>query len=205
MKTIKLDFKDPSPEEIKIIVDYIKKGETVICPTDTIYGISCDATDKKAVDKTRKIKRRGKKSPFLVLIGSWQMLKKYFFISRRQYDYLKKIWLVPKDKRKLRPTTVLLERKNVFPPIVCAGRNKAAVRLPNNNFLIKILRKANIPLVSTSLNLSGKKILENVKNIKKYFKKNKPDLVVDIGCNQKGRPSRLIDLTDINNIKILRK
>ena len=77
------------------------------------------------------------------------------------------------------------------------------MRLPNSELLVRIIREVNVPIVSTSLNISGRKNLTNISKIGQYFKQNKPDLAVDIG-ELSSKSSKLVDLTDINNIKILR-
>lgn len=197
MEIIKIDFEKPKDEDIERIAHYIKKGKVIVYPTDTIYGIGCDATNEKATERVRKIKKRDSQKPFLVLVKSWCQFNKYFHVSRKQNEILRKKWPGP--------ISVILKQRGLFPRGLAAGKKLVAVRLPKSDFLIKILKKADLPIISTSLNLGGKKPLKNVKNIEKYFKKEKPDLVVDIGRSLKGRPSRLIDLTDINNIKILRR
>jgi len=78
-----------------------------------------------------------------------------------------------------------------------------AIRLPKNDLLITILKKVNVPIVSTSLNISREKSINNLDNLEKYFKQEKPDLAVDAG-KIINRPSKIINITDINNIKILR-
>lgn len=197
METIEINFANPKDEKIEKIVGCIKRGKIIIYPTDTIYGIGCDATNKKAVNKIYKIKKRDKDKPFLILIKSWFQLHKYFYISEKQDEYLRKRW--PGK------VSVVLKPRKLLSKDFARGEEAVAVRLPKNDFLIKILKKADVPMVSTSLNVSGKKSLKNVKNIVKYFSGEKPDLVIDIGRDLDGKPSRLIDLTDMKNIKILRR
>ena len=205
MKIIKVDFKKPDKKNIELIAHYFKSGKIVVYPTDTIYGIGCDATNKKSIQKIWKIKKRDKNNPFLVLIKSWFMLRSNFYVSVKQNEYLRKIWFLPRDNKKTRPTTVLLKKRKVFPDFASAGKENVAVRLPNNKFLIKMMTEIGRPIVSTSVNESGKKPLENIENIDKYFNALKPDLVVDIGRSLKGKSSKLVDLLDIKNKKILRK
>jgi len=94
-----------------------------------------------------------------------------------------------------------------LPKEVSGGRDTLAVRLPNllkNDFLVKMIRGMKVPIVSTSLNISGEKNLESVSNLDNYFKRTKPDLVIDAGM-LKTKPSRLVDLTDVTDIEVLRK
>jgi L-threonylcarbamoyladenylate synthase len=130
------------------------------------------------------------------------MLKKYVFVSHRQEIILKKIWA-----SSVRPTTVILRRRNRLPRELTGNYDGLAVRLPKSKFLIKILDDIGRPLVSTSLNLSGQNNISTPKYLVDYFSKKGPlpDLVVDAGECRRRRPSRLIDLRDENNPLILRK
>jgi len=185
-----------SAQEIGLIVDFLKKGKVIVYPTDTIYGLGCLATDKKAINKIYRIKKREKKKPLLVLISDFKMLRKYFKVDKKQLAYLRKIW--PGK------VSVILNKKSNLPGYVSGRLSSVAVRLPKSGFLTKMIKELGAPVVSTSLNLSGQPHLERVSGLKKYFKKNRPDLVIDAGTI-KGRPSKLIDLRDVDKIKILRK
>ncbi|MDD5071707.1 MAG: L-threonylcarbamoyladenylate synthase [Patescibacteria group bacterium] len=198
MKYIKLNLKKITKKEIDLIIDYFKRGKVIVYPTDTIYGLGCLATNKKAVKKIFKIKGREKKKPLLILVNGFKMLKKYCFVSKEREKCLKKLW------KSARPTSVILRKKGNLPAELTAGQETIAARLPKNGFLLKILRGVNCPIVSTSLNKSGQKNLESVRALGNYFKKVKPDLVVDAGVI-KAKPSRLIDLRDLGDVRVLRK
>jgi L-threonylcarbamoyladenylate synthase len=196
MQTIKINLHNLIQEQISLIADYLKRGLVIAYPTDTIYGLGCDPKNVKAIKKINKIKGEKGDKPLLVLISDFVMLKQYCFINFEQLKYLKKIWPGP--------VTVILKRRPNLPPELTGGLNSLAVRLPDNEFLTKIINEAGWPLVSTSLNKKGEKPLTNVQNIESHFK-YKPDLAVDAGECEKTKPSRLVDLRDIENIKILRK
>jgi L-threonylcarbamoyladenylate synthase len=91
-----------------------------------------------------------------------------------------------------------------LPAKLTDGLNSLAVRLPKNDFLIKIINEVDFPIVSTSLNKRGEKSLTNVQNLEKHFK-YLPDLAIDAQECKRTKPSRLVDLRDIKNIKIIRK
>jgi len=195
METIKINLHKISQSEIDLIVDYFKRGLAVAYPTDTVYGLGCDARNAKAIKKINKIKGERGKKPLLVLISDFLMLRQHCFINQEQEKYLKAVW--PGK------VTVILKRRPILPDELTGGRNSLAVRLPKNDFLIKIISEAGLPIVSTSLNKKGEKPLSEVKNLEKYFK-YLPDLAIDAGT-LKGKPSRIVDLRDIKNIKIIRK
>lgn len=210
METIKINFKRPCKKEVDLIVNFLNRGQIIVYPTDTIYGLGCLATDRKAIRRIFKIKRREKRKPLLVLVDSLKMVKKYCYVSKEQEKYLRKIWPIKtlsvfKGHRvsRARPVSVILKSRKKLPKELTGGKDGVAARLPKNNFLIKIIKKIGVPLVATSVNVSGEKNLYNVSNIEKYFKKHKPDLAADAG-ELKGKPSRLIDLRNIDRIKIVR-
>jgi len=198
MEYLKINSKKISKDEIDLIIDYFRRGKVIVYPTDTIYGLGCLATDNKAIKKIFKIKGREKKKPLLILVSNFKMLKKYCHISKEQGKYLKKVW------KSTRATSVILKKKRNLPWQLTGGQETVAVRLPKVKFLLKILRGVREPIVSTSLNKSGQKNLDSVRHLDNYFKKVKSDLVVDAGVI-KSRPSRLIDVRDLDDIKILRK
>jgi L-threonylcarbamoyladenylate synthase len=210
MKTIKINLNKINQKTVELIIDYLKRGKVIAYPTDTIYGLGCDAGNEEAIRKIQKIKNKENKA-MLALISDIKMLKKYCFINKEQEDYLKKVWtgrphpnpLLSKERGQ-RPVTVILKKRANLPAILTAGQDSLAVRLPASDFLIKIINRLGRPLVSTSLNKTGEKPLGGVTDLEKYFN-DLPDLVVDAGKCQRTKASRLVDLRDVNDIKILRK
>ncbi len=211
MQTIKIDINKITPEQIDIIVDYLKRGLVIAYPTDTIYGLGCDARDARAVEKIKKIKGGRDEKPFIILISDFIMLKEYCEVSEEQMEYLKKVWgvrkipLTPFIKGvKSGPTTVIFKGRKNLPEELTRGLNSLAVRLPKSEFLIKMISKAGFPIVSTSLNKTGEPPLDNVRGLEKYFTVL-PDLAIDAGECANAKPSKLIDLRDMENIKVIRE
>jgi L-threonylcarbamoyladenylate synthase len=205
-KMKKIDFKKITRKDMDYAVKELKKGLVLAYPSDTIYGLGCDARNKKAIERIYEIKEREKKHPLLILVNDFLMLKKYCFCSKEQEKKLKKIWNKESD-----PTTVVLKSKNILPSELSGGFDSIAVRMINNNsdlqkreLLTKIIKGLGAPLVSTSLNKSGKDDIFSLENLEDYFKKDKPDIVIDAGYIKKRKASRVIDLRDIKNIKIIR-
>ena len=196
MENKKINLNKVFRDEIMAISSQFKQGETIVYPTDTIYGLGCDATHQKAVDKVFKIKKRKKKQPLLVLVSSISLLKKYAYVSRKQEEYLKKCWPGP--------VTVILKDRGILAKNVASLEGGLAVRLPKSKFLIKIIREVGKPIVSTSINISGKNSILDPDNIEKKLGKVKPDIIIDAGKTKNKKPSKVVDLRDINNIYILR-
>lgn len=196
MKKININSNKISLDQEDFIVDCLKSGKTMAYPTDTVYGLGCDARNIAAIKKINRIKGRTEPRPLLILIHDLKMLKKYCFVNFEQIEYLKTIWPGP--------VTVILKHRRNLPPELTGGSDSMAVRLPENDFLIKIIRRAGFPIVSTSLNKKGGKTLADAENLEKYFK-IKPDLAINAGKCGKIKPSRLVDIRDMENIKIIRK
>lgn len=199
MKIIKLNTKNYTANQIDEIVAFLNQGKVIVYPTDTIYGLGCDAVNPKAIKKIYQIKQREKNKPLLILIKSWCMVKKYAFLNAKQDKYMRSLWPGP--------VSAILKKRNLLPSELAGDQGSVAVRMPKNNFLIDLLKKLDRPITSTSVNLSGEKSLLNPEEIIKYFKnkKQKPDLIITAGKQKIKKPSKLIDIRDINDIKILRK
>ena len=222
MQTIKVDINKTTKDQIDLIVDYLKRGQIIAYPTDTIYGLGCDARREEAVKKINKIKGGRGGKPFLVLISNLKILKQYCHVNKEQEEYLKDLWLrpplaspgmgeglkspLPPLLRGMagKPVTVILENRNNLPEELTGGRKTLAVRLPKNEFLIRMISGAGFPVVSTSLNKTGESPLDNAQNLEKYFE-HPPDLAIDAGECRDTKPSSLLDLRDVRNIKVIRE
>ncbi len=209
MKIIKVDPDNFSKEDIETIAEEIRKEQVVVLPTDTIYGLSAIVTSKKAVRKIYRIKKRSleQQKHLILLVRSFCMVRRYCYLSKKQYNYLKGQWV--EGKRAL--TVILRGRRNYFQEHginlfeLISDDDGVAVRRPNNKFLLALLKEVDEPIVSTSLNITGKEDLRDISKVDKYFIEVKPDVVVDAGFLPKQKPSKLEDLRDIKDIKILRK
>lgn len=164
----------------KEIIEKIKQNYIFIYPTDTLYGIGCNALNSNSVKKIREIKKS--KKPFSVIAPSKQWISKNFKIEKK---YLKKL---------PGPFTLILKmkRKNLVAKEANLNLNTLGVRIPNHRFT-KIIQKAKVPFITTSINISGEQFITKVKEIpKEIFKK--VDIVIDDGESNKA-PSIIIDLT----------
>lgn len=202
MTYLKISLSRVQPAILKSIAGSLKSGRVVVLPTDTIYGLSCLATDSRAIKKIFRLKKRAAKNPLAVLVGDFKMLKKYVFVSPTQEKFLRLTW-----RQNKRPTTFILCHRGNLPPEMTAGSSGLAVRLPKSKFLTKIIKSAGVPLVSTSLNQAGQTPLNDLQDLSLHFplKSQQPDLVIDAGRSRCLRPSRLIDLRGEGQPLILRK
>ncbi len=191
---------------IKIIVKAVKDGKVLILPTDTVYGLICDATNKKAVARLFRIKKRPKSRPIPIFVKDISSAKKLVEINENQAKFLKKVWpgkttavLKLKIKNSIKIKNWKLKIYGVF-------KDTIALRIPKNKLVLGLLKKTKKPLTGTSANISGKPASIKIKEILKQFEnqKEQPDLVIDAGDLPESKPSKVFDLT-ISPPKILRK
>ena len=196
-RVVKEPFGSFPPFAVARVSKFIRQGKVIVLPTDTVYGLVADATNKKAVERLFKIKRRRKGKPIPIFVKDIKIAKKSALIDKNQERFLTKVW--PGK------TTAVLKRKQGI-RLYGVDKKTIALRTPNYRFLNTLLKKINRPLTGTSANISGKSASTEIKEIINQFKnqKHQPDLIIDAGNLPKSRPSRVIDLIG-KKPKILRK
>lgn len=187
---------------VELVAGSLQIGQIIVLPTDTVYGLSCLASDPRAIKKIYHLKKKDSNKPVLVLVSDIKMVKKFTYVSKKQEQLLKKYWANSQP-----PTTLILRNRFKLPRELALDSDGLAVRLPKSKLLIKIIEKVKCPIVSARLSFSGQKSITNLKRLHYYFpkKNNRPDLVIDNGPSPKKRPSRLIDIRDENEPLVIRK
>ena len=179
--------------QINKIVEEIKKGNLVITPTDTVYGILADALNKEAIDKVFIAKKRENKP--LLIIMTKDMLDTYIEdISSLEQELIKR-YLPGK-------LTILLKKNKLIDDSVTCGSPLVGVRIPNHSDLLEIIQRVGHPLISTSANISNQETITSVKKID-------PDLLkyisyIEDGGIIKESSSTIIQVKD-HRIQILRE
>ena len=165
----------------------ILEGKIFIYPTDTIYGLGCNALDKKAVEKIREIKKRDMK-PFSIIAPSIGWINNHLIVDLDLEKYFPGAY------------TIILMKKNPEFFSWVSDTDRLGVRIPNSKFCDK-LRETKIPFITTSVNFSGEKPANKIEDIDKEML-NKADFVIESEDESKmtGIPSTLI----INGKKIER-
>lgn len=182
--------------QILKIVKVIREGGVVVCPTDTVYGLVGDATNKRAVEKIFKIKKRPKNKPLPIFVKDIKMAKELAEISKKQEKFLKKIW--PGKTTVVLKSQITNYKSQANPKFKIYGINKKtiALRIPNYGLLLDLVKQLSRPLTGTSANVSGQPASGEIKKVLKQFenKKYQPDLIIDEGNLSKSKPSKIIDL-----------
>lgn len=191
-KIFKINNKKQINEAINLSVKILKNSGVAVFPTETAYGLAADFTDKIAVDKIFKIKRRKKSKLLPIIVSDFKMAKKYFNFNKNSLILAKKYWPGP--------LTLILDEKNKN------NGKGVAVRVSDNKIANLLTKKLGKPITATSANISGQSLCYDIKSVIKQFQKNriKPDFFLDIGILPKNPPSTIIDARD-EKIKIIRQ
>ncbi|MES2239900.1 MAG: L-threonylcarbamoyladenylate synthase [Bacteroidota bacterium] len=184
-------------EEIQKAYEIIKEGGIILYPTDTVWGIGCDATNPDAVAKIFKLKQRAETQSMIVLMNGEKMM----------YNVFKEIpevaWQILDLSEK--PTTLVLDNPRNVAKILIAADNTLAIRFVKEPFCFKLLERMKKPLVSTSANISGQPTPIAFKDINPEIIKG-VDYVVNLHHDKiAGKPSTIIKLTNDSQVKVIRK
>jgi len=176
----------------------LAKGGTIIYPTDSIWGIGCDATNQKAIDKIFQIKERPLEKNMLILVDHVEKIQQYV-------DKIPKIaWdLITKTTR---PTTFIYPNVKNLPKSLIASDGSIGIRITTNDFCKRLIRLLGNPIVSTSANISGNKPAHYFHEIHQEII-NQVDYIVNpeisIICDNK--PSTIIRFIDDYSFEIVRE
>ena len=134
-------------QEIKNCLEVLNNGGLILYPTETVWGIGCDATNPEAIKKVYKLKQREDKKSLICLAADERMLK----------NYVKEVPQVALDIIEIsdKPITIIYDEAQNLASNLIAEDGSIAFRIPDDDFCYWLLRKFNKPIVSTSANISG--------------------------------------------------
>lgn len=180
---------------LKQITQILNQGGVIIFPTETLYGLGCDATNPQALLKIYRIKGRELGKAFPILVKDFKMLYQYANLDAERKRIIKSAKT---------PTNFVLRAKNLSPLVM--QKRTAAFRISTHPWVKKLFRHFAKPLVATSANLSGQKPLGDPRKYKEVFgeKAQLIDAVIFAGVNKKKKGSRVVDLTR-REPRVLRK
>lgn len=189
-----------SLQELQMIncIKVLRRGESLLYPTDTIWGLGCDATNEAAVSNIYRIKGRSEDKSFIILVSSMEMLREYVEeIPPLAYDLIQAM-----DKT---PLTVIYPKGKGLPPNVVANDGSIAIRLVENLFCADLVARFGKPIVSTSANLSGQPSPLSISDISDELIESVDHIaLVEDSSNRKLRPSRIIKLETNGMFSIIR-
>lgn len=185
-------------EDIKNAIDVMKQGGVILYPTDTVWGIGCDATNAEAVAKVYKIKKRDDSKALICLVDSDARLQRYVRnVPNVAWDILDVA---------TKPTTIILDGAVNLATNLIAEDGSIALRITKEPFSHELCYRFQKPLVSTSANISGEPAAANYRDISKELLD-----AVDYVCFSRRQehkphtPSSIIKLKENGEVTIIRK
>jgi len=187
-------------EQKKIInktIEVLRNGGTILYPSDTIWGIGCDATNEKAIKKIYKIKKRQKNKPLIIIIENPKLLHHY-------------IQTVPKVAHQIidqseKPTTIIYNNPTRLPKMLLYN-NSIGIRVVKNHCITHLLKQFNKPITSTSANISDSKSPKSFSDIDSCIKNNVDYIVPEkfVKSNLTLKSSKIIRIQNNSTIDIIR-
>lgn len=160
--------------ELQNALKYTRKGGVILYPTDTVWGIGCDATNAKAVDRIYRIKNRVESKSMIILLSDFDQLK----------TYIDEVPAIAEDLIKYidRPLTIIYNGAKNLAKNLIADDGTIAIRIVKHPFCRALIQSLGHPIVSTSANLSGAPSPEFYSHIQEVIK-TKVDYIVNLDQN----------------------
>lgn len=185
------------PEDFDRALEILKKGGVILYPTDTVWGIGCDATNAEAVKRVFEIKERCDSKSMLSLVGSERELERWV------QDVPEAAWML--IDAAVKPLTIIYDSPHGIAKSLLAEDGSAGIRITRESFSRNLCSRLKRPIVSTSANIAGRKTPRNFSDISPEILEA-VDYVVkyrqgECGCS---RPSNVIKVGNNGTIKIIR-
>jgi tRNA threonylcarbamoyl adenosine modification protein (Sua5/YciO/YrdC/YwlC family) len=190
-----LPINDRNPEKRKVMkaVEILRAGGVIAYPTGTVYGLGCDLTNKRALERVYQIKGIDRKKPLSFLCPDLSEISRFAYVDNTTYRLLKR--LVPG------PYTFILEATKEVPRLVLRKRNTVGIRVPDHPVAQALLEALGSPIISTSATRNGR-VLTDPEEIEEAFPAL--DLVLDAGHGN-DLPSTIIAFDSSGQVEIVRE
>ncbi len=176
----------------------LKKNGILIHPTENLYGFGANIYDNASIQKIIKLKQRKNKTKgFVVLVSDYIQLDKLIAgVNKVEKNLMQKYWPGPL-------TLILRAKKEYWKNPVCY-KKKIAIRMVNNDITRAILKEADLPIISTSINISGEKSINDPKLIEERFRNDVDGMVIDKVSHFSDKPSTIAKVIG-RKVIVLRK
>lgn len=184
----KIDEKNIDKIEIKKQAEILKKGDTVIFPTETVYGLGANALDEKAVSKIYEAKGRPSDNPLIVHIYDKHQVEELAKdISPKAHVVMDRFWPGP--------ITIILNKKDIVPSRTSGGLDTVAIRMPSNPIAKELLKETNLPIAAPSANISGRPSPTKANHVYEEMNNRVDGIILGGDCTF-GLESTVLDLTN---------
>ena len=195
-EVIQINPESPTSDVINSAANLIRNGELVGFPTDTLYGIGCDAFNLKATEKLFLLKERPFSKPINLLISELNQIKSIVpLITQTAKKLISEFWPGA--------LTIIFPKKKGILENISGGLESIGVRMPNYIITLQLIKQVNMPIAATSANLSGHTSSTTVEEVIDHFQ-NKIPLIIDGGKTPLELGSTIVDITE-DTPKILRE
>jgi L-threonylcarbamoyladenylate synthase len=192
---INVDPKAPDPAEIEKAVEYLRSGQVIAYPTETIYGLGADVLDRKAVKRIYDLKSRDYGLPIAILISDLKMLREVVSdVPERALVLMRRFWPGA--------LTILFPASPAIPKGLVTNTGKVGIRVSSHPVAAALVGQFGRPITTTSANLSGFPPSLSVKHVQKYFGGKIP-CILDGGECAPTRGSTVVDIGD-DTMRIIR-
>lgn len=186
----------PTESNIDDCAELLKQGELVGMPTETVYGLACNALDENAISKIFRAKGRPQDNPLIVHVANFEQVTP---LVKNMPKIAKKL----ADKFWGGPLTIIFDKSKLVPYMVTAGLDSIAVRIPAHKVALDLIEKSGLPIAAPSANTSGKPSPTTAIHVLDDFNKKIP-AILDGGECEYGIESTVITIVDEENITLLR-
>ena len=190
---LSINSQNPQMRLIKKAADILRQGGIIIYPTDTVYGLGCDLSNKKGIERIYELKKRNRKEPLSFVCSDLKHISQYAEVTDYAYRTMKR--LLPGAY------TFILEASRLVPKIILPKRSTTGIRVPDNQICLALIRELGQPIISTSVKNPQGETLGDPSVIKECFGRM-VDLIIDGGIIIP-QPSSVISLVD-DNIEVIR-
>jgi L-threonylcarbamoyladenylate synthase len=183
-------------QELKNSLKVLNQKKLLLYPTDTVWGIGCDATSEEAVAKVFEIKQRSESKSLVILVDSFDMLQKYIpKVPKAVIELLSKA---------TNPTTIIYDNPVGLAKNVAAADNTVAIRMVQHEFCRELIHLFGKPIVSTSANISGNPTPKSFDEIEKSIL-DSVDYVVNLQRDEVNeKSSTILKVNENGDITVLR-
>ncbi|MGI9103591.1 MAG: L-threonylcarbamoyladenylate synthase [Terriglobales bacterium] len=186
---VKISQESPEPSLVAYAAEQIKGGHVLGMPTDTFYGLAADPFNLRAVDRVYEIKTRSRHKPLSLLIESEDQAE---MLARDPmpdefYELARKFWPGP--------LTIIVPAASRLPLKVTANTGNIAIRVPQANIPLSIIRAAGVPITATSANLSGAAECTTATGVRDQLQ-DRISIIVDGGPSPRSVASTIVDLSE---------
>lgn len=179
------------------VVELLKSGGTILYPTDTVWGVGCDATNEEACQKILDLKKRPEHKSFIILVDDFPMLQRYIpEFQEVCYDLA---------DFAVKPLTIIYPDAKGLAPSILAEDGSVGIRITKDPACIKLIRGLRRPIVSTSANLSGDKNPTNYDEISSEIKDGVDHIIKERLNEKMNTPSQIIKVGLKGDVKVIRK